>query len=245
MPPFGAPAMVEIERQFEPALHRIEKHSHLWVLAWLMDRAERDVLQVTPRGVDRDAPDALHGVFSVRSPARPNPIGLTAARVKRIDGLSIHFDLLDFLDGTPVLDIKPYFVSRDMIYAAHNAAVGRPRDRQALRESLLFQAHRLQPERHPGVALAVRIAEHFRSEVMNWVEPADWHVETPLSRPYLAGALLGITRVSPGTGLHFIAEEKVVLNRLTVYVLKPGTAGYEQILAATDDDLFQVDTISP
>ena len=85
MPPLGAPAAVDLFPEFADGLLRFEKHSHIWVMAWL-DGAERDVLQVTPRGVRDRGPDGLHGVFSVRSPARPNPIGLTAARVLRVEG---------------------------------------------------------------------------------------------------------------------------------------------------------------
>jgi tRNA-Thr(GGU) m(6)t(6)A37 methyltransferase TsaA len=117
---WGVPASVEIYSEFAAALHRIEKHSHLWVFAWLNNgRDERDVLQVTPRGVTDPGPEGLHGVFSVRSPARPNPIGLTVAKVLSRDGLTIHFDRLDFVDQTPVLDLKPYFVTRDLVFSAN------------------------------------------------------------------------------------------------------------------------------
>src|SRR5690349_4607417 len=67
MPPFGAPASIELDPQYADGLLRIEKHSHLWVLAWLMGKPERDVLQVVPRGVDPASADPLHGVFAVRS----------------------------------------------------------------------------------------------------------------------------------------------------------------------------------
>ncbi len=83
VPRLGAPASVELLPNYVEALHRLEKHSHLWVLAWL-DKAERDVLQVTPRGVADRGPEGLHGVFAVRSPVRPNPIGLTLGRVLRV-----------------------------------------------------------------------------------------------------------------------------------------------------------------
>ncbi len=53
-------------------------------------------------------------MFAVRSPARPNPIGLTSARLLKREGLVLHLDKLDFLDGTVVVDIKPYFAVRDL-----------------------------------------------------------------------------------------------------------------------------------
>ena len=73
VPRLGAPAAVEILPEFATGLHRLEKHSHLWVIVWL-DRAERNVLQVIPRGISERTSENLHGVFAVRSPVRPNPI---------------------------------------------------------------------------------------------------------------------------------------------------------------------------
>jgi tRNA-Thr(GGU) m(6)t(6)A37 methyltransferase TsaA len=73
------------------------------VLTWL-DRADRDVLVTRPRG---DAARPLTGVFSTRSPDRPNPIGLHRVRVLATDGLRILVGPLEAVDGTPVLDIKP------------------------------------------------------------------------------------------------------------------------------------------
>lgn len=212
MPAFGAPASVEIFAEFAGGLLKIEKHSHFWILGWLMARPERDVLQVTPRGVDPQSPDALHGVFSVRSPARPNPIGLTAARLTGREGLILHFDCVDFMDGTPVIDLKPYFVSRDMIFSAGNAAVGRPRTRESLRESLRLQVERFHPSDHPDTEVAIAIMEHFRVEVMEWNEPERWRIIAPIDRPHLVNALIGITRVTLGDGLELAASPVVTIN---------------------------------
>lgn len=212
MPPMGGPAAVELFPQFEAGLLKLEKHSHFWILGWLMGRPERDVLQVTPRGVEPNPPESLHGVFAVRSPARPNPIGLTAARLVRREGLLLTFDRLDFLDGTPVLDLKPYFVSRDMVFSATNRAVGRPRSREALRESLLLQVANFHPVSHPDVELAVRLMERFRVDDMGWVEPEEWDITAPATRPHLVSALMGMTRVSPGRGLSFGQDEAVWIN---------------------------------
>ena len=73
------------------------------VLTWL-DRADRDVLAVHPRG-DESRP--LTGVFSTRSPHRPNPIGLHRVTIEAVDGLRVRVRDLEALDGTPVLDVKP------------------------------------------------------------------------------------------------------------------------------------------
>ena len=70
LPPLGAPASVELFPEFADGLLHFEKHSHLWVMAWL-DTAARDPLQVIPRGLKDQGEAGLHGVFAVRSPARP------------------------------------------------------------------------------------------------------------------------------------------------------------------------------
>jgi tRNA-Thr(GGU) m(6)t(6)A37 methyltransferase TsaA len=75
----------------------------VFVLTWL-DRARRDVLRVLPRG-DRAA--AERGVFSTRSPDRPNPIGLHRVEIAEVEGTRLRVRNLEAVDGTPVLDVKP------------------------------------------------------------------------------------------------------------------------------------------
>lgn len=244
MPPLGAPARLELFPEFAPGLLRLEKHSHVWVLGWL-DAASRQVLEVTPKGVSDRGPEGLHGVFAVRSPVRPNPIGLTAAKILRVEGSSIEVDRLDFLDGTPLLDLKPYFVSRDLIFSAANAQIGRPASREALRESLLFQVLHFHGELCSGAALGVRIVEHYRAEVLGMTDPSQWRVGAPLDRGCLVDALLGITRASLGRGsLWFLAQDCVRFehgDRVTVYrlVAEP-EQDPEAILGAGDQALFTV-----
>ena len=117
MTTLGVPSSVELLPAYTAGLLWIEKHTHLWVLTWL-HTATRDAVQVTPRGIKDQGVEGLHGVFAVRSPTRPNPIGLTAARILRVSGNRIDFDRLDFIDGTPVIDLKPYFASTDAIAEA-------------------------------------------------------------------------------------------------------------------------------
>ncbi|MBI5282839.1 MAG: tRNA (N6-threonylcarbamoyladenosine(37)-N6)-methyltransferase TrmO [Candidatus Solibacter usitatus] len=241
MPVWGAPASVEIHPAYADALLRIEKHSHLWVFGWLsMGRDERHVLQVTPRGVTDPGPEGLHGVFSVRSPARPNPIGLTAARVVGREGLVLHMDRLDFLDGTPVLDLKPYFITRDLIFSANGLQVGKPRSREDLRESLVVQAVHFHGALAPEIALAVRIVEHFRLTYYDLNDPGEYRIIVPLARPVLADGLMGITRATPGRGtLHFAALDTMRFDSIAAYrpeAVLPASA--EEILGAEDAALF-------
>lgn len=100
----GAPdAWLELTTQAVKGLAGIKVGDELIILTWL-HRAERDVLQVHPRG-RLNAP--LTGVFATRSPDRPNPIGLHHVLVLEVAGGKLKVAPLEAIDGTPVLDIKP------------------------------------------------------------------------------------------------------------------------------------------
>jgi tRNA-Thr(GGU) m(6)t(6)A37 methyltransferase TsaA len=100
----GAPDVwIEFEPDVLDALRDVEPGDRLVILTWL-DRADRDVLVVHPRG-DTSRPPT--GVFSTRSHHRPNPIGLHPVEVLEIDGPRIKVSDLEALDGTPVVDVKP------------------------------------------------------------------------------------------------------------------------------------------
>lgn len=100
----GAPeAWLVFDDELEPALADLRPGSHAYVLTWL-DRADRDVLAVHPRG-DRSRLEV--GVFSTRSPHRPNPIGLHRVEVVAVNGTSVLVRPLEAVDGTPVVDVKP------------------------------------------------------------------------------------------------------------------------------------------
>jgi tRNA-Thr(GGU) m(6)t(6)A37 methyltransferase TsaA len=100
----GAPdASIVFAAEVAEALGDLRSGADVIVLTWL-DRAQRDVLAVHPRG-DRTRPRT--GVFSTRSPDRPNPIGLHRVTILSIDGRTVRVRNLEALDGTPVLDVKP------------------------------------------------------------------------------------------------------------------------------------------
>jgi tRNA-Thr(GGU) m(6)t(6)A37 methyltransferase TsaA len=94
---------VEILPALAAGLRDLEGFSHVHLLTWL-HRAPRDgALQLVPF-LDEE----LHGVFATRSPSRPNPIGLTVVSLLAIEGATLRVAGVDLLDGTPVLDLKPY-----------------------------------------------------------------------------------------------------------------------------------------
>jgi tRNA (adenine37-N6)-methyltransferase len=101
-----AEGVIDVLPELGRGLQDIEGFSHLTVI-WVFDRGEPgDVLEARPPSDDRP-----HGVFATRSPQRPNPIGLTVVELLRREGTQLHVRGLDMLDGTPVLDIKPYLTS--------------------------------------------------------------------------------------------------------------------------------------
>ena len=100
-----ADGILEILPEFEAGLVDIEGFSHLFVL-WHFHRQQGYDLVGKPPVDDRP-----HGVFATRPPRRPNPIGLTAVSLLLRDGSRLHVRGVDMLDGTPILDIKPYLSS--------------------------------------------------------------------------------------------------------------------------------------
>jgi formylmethanofuran dehydrogenase subunit E len=100
---------LEILPEFTEGLQDVEQQPHLIVLYWL-DRSNRTALKAIPphTGIE-------HGVFATRSPARPNPIGICVVDFVRREGNQLFVRGLDALDGTPVLDIKPYSAVLDSV----------------------------------------------------------------------------------------------------------------------------------
>jgi tRNA-Thr(GGU) m(6)t(6)A37 methyltransferase TsaA len=112
---------VELDARFVQGLAGVETCSHLLVLYW-MDRAPRDLVLQVPHHYGEP-----RGTFALRSPARPNPVAVSVVRLLRVEGNLLFVVGLDCLNGTPLIDIKPYFASTD---AVADAVVGWHRARQ-------------------------------------------------------------------------------------------------------------------
>jgi tRNA-Thr(GGU) m(6)t(6)A37 methyltransferase TsaA len=106
---------LEIDPRWTAGLRGVETCTHLLVLYW-MDQARRDLVLQAPRHYGE-----ARGTFALRSPARPNPIALSVTRVVHVNVNTVAVIGLDCLDGTPLLDLKPYFASTD---AVPDAVVG-------------------------------------------------------------------------------------------------------------------------
>ncbi|MEN6609335.1 MAG: tRNA (N6-threonylcarbamoyladenosine(37)-N6)-methyltransferase TrmO [Methanoregulaceae archaeon] len=98
----GVQGTIEIQEEYREGLLDIEQFSHI-ILIYALHRCRGYNLLVTPFLDTRQ-----HGIFATRAPKRPNPIGISIVKLVRVDGTRIHIEDVDVLDGTPLLDIKPY-----------------------------------------------------------------------------------------------------------------------------------------
>ena len=106
---------IALDARYAAALDGVAACTHL-VILYFMDKARRDLLVQAPRHGDRS------GTFAIRSPVRPNPIAMSVVKLVRVEGTTLSVVGLDCLDGTPLIDIKPYFASVDSV---PEAVVGR------------------------------------------------------------------------------------------------------------------------
>lgn len=114
----GSKGRVEVFPEYAPGLKDLEGFDRVWLLFWC-DRAAACQLIVTPY---KDTQS--RGVFSTRAPSRPNPIGMSAVRLERVEGSILHVSELDLLDNTPLLDIKPYVPAFDHLAAERTGWFG-------------------------------------------------------------------------------------------------------------------------
>jgi tRNA-Thr(GGU) m(6)t(6)A37 methyltransferase TsaA len=103
----GAAGAIELEPTYSAGLHDIETFSHI-MLIYHLHASNGYSLQVTPF-----LDDQAHGIFATRSPSRPNPIGLSTVRLVGVSGHTLFIEDVDVVDGTPLLDIKPYVPAFD------------------------------------------------------------------------------------------------------------------------------------
>lgn len=146
-------AVIKVCEEYLPALHRINEHSHFWILSWFHE-AKRSILRVKPMRINPDLPE--YGVFGLRTPSRPNPIALTLVRLIKIENNELHVSGLDAIDGTPVLDIKPYFES-DIVFSPQTSYIV-PQNDDMRRGHFRKQAFMHHGEVCSGLELGVEMA---------------------------------------------------------------------------------------
>ena len=111
----GVAGRIEVAAEYEDGLKDLDGFSHI-ILIYHFHRSQDYVLTVKPF-----MDDTPRGLFATRAPRRPNPIGLSVVRLVRIEGTTLHIEGIDVLDGTPLLDLKPYVPQFD---APENAQIG-------------------------------------------------------------------------------------------------------------------------
>lgn len=111
------PATIELfaGQGYEDALADLDGFTHVWIVYWFDRVTGWKPKVLPPRSGAEGEGRVRRGLFSTRSPHRPNPVGLSVARLVRVDGLSVHVTGVDMLDGTPVIDLKPYIRYADAI----------------------------------------------------------------------------------------------------------------------------------
>lgn len=186
MPLGGKLAQVEIFPEYQPALLRIEENSHIWLLLWF-HQSNRQTLITRPAKVNPDLPE--FGVFALRAFNRPNPIGLTLVKLERVEGNRLWVSGLDAINGTPVLDIKPYYES-DRVFSPRTSYI-RPHSRPMRMEH--FHRHALSHHREEcaDLCLAVRMAV-LADEYLGQLTADDVYITIQGSR-CLADTIQGLT----------------------------------------------------
>ena len=149
----GTGAEIEVFPEYAAALEKIEENSHLWILSWFHE-ARRDVLARSPSRINPDAP--MYGVFALRTPVRPNPIAMTLVTLDGVCGNRLRVSGLDAVNGTQVLDIKPYF-EQDIVFSPLTAKIV-PSTREMRKDFMDKEAIRHHREACTDLRIAVRMA---------------------------------------------------------------------------------------
>lgn len=183
---YGIKADIEIFDEYLPALNRISEHSHFWILCWL-ERANRNLLETYSWHLKEN--DEPYGVFSLRSPSRPNPISLTLAELSGMNKNVLHVKGLDVYDKTPVLDIKPY-VKSEIVFSPCAPYI-RPQNEKFIMRYLYKKAFYHHRENCKDLAIAVKMAVLAENELGD-LSDSGVTVEVQGTRCF-ADAIQGIT----------------------------------------------------
>lgn len=190
---------IEVFPEYREALTRIEENSHLWILLWFHE-ADRSMLKMSP-GINRSLPE--YGVFSLRAPHRPNPIALTHVYLERSEGSYLYVSGLDAIDGTPVLDIKP-FHEGDIIFEPRTPYM--PPAKPAMRRDRFF---RQALEHHKEICIELWMGVRMAlaaEECLGHLNREDVLVEVTGSR-CLADVVQGLSRARLANPPRFSFQE--------------------------------------
>lgn len=195
VPSEGLPSTVLIRPDLVPALEGIGPGDFLYVVTWF-HWADRSVLIASPDALNR------RGSFALRSSDRPSPIGLTLSRVVAISGPRIDFEWLDFIDGTPVLDLKRYNLRWECALAApreDRRYIEQQLPAETLAAVLLRPMVNVHGERCPELVQFAQAAAHLTQQHDLWLgnPRCHWHVE---GSRHLVDAVMAISGATIGNG---------------------------------------------
>lgn len=177
---------IEIFPQYSEAMLRMEEHSHLWIIGWFHE-ARRDLLRVVPR-INLELPE--YGVFGLRAYSRPNPIGLTVVKLEGIEGNILSVEGLDFIDGTPIIDIKPFY-GQDIVFSPRAPYI-RPSQSGMLEQMMFKTALNHHQEECDQLILAVKMCL-AAEQIFGQLTAEDLKVYIEGTR-CLADSIQGLTR---------------------------------------------------
>ncbi|HOB12054.1 MAG TPA: tRNA (N6-threonylcarbamoyladenosine(37)-N6)-methyltransferase TrmO [Syntrophomonadaceae bacterium] len=238
MPPGGVAAEIEVLPQYQPGLLRVEENSHLWIQSWF-HMASRDQLIAHPRG-NQHLPE--YGVFAMRSPGRPNPIALSLTKLIKLENNKLYVERLDAVNGTPVLDIKPYF-ENDIIFSPRTPYIP-GKTRTSHQDTLLRQALAHHQEKCPSLYLAVRMAL-VADEVFGHLNNPELMINVTGSA-CLADTIQGLTRARLANPARFFYDFSTSLHQTIWTMNGRGTLtltwlGNTDIMECADEELFSMD----
>ncbi len=226
--------VIKIRPEYLPATQRMAEHGYFWILSWF-HKANRSLLKMHFTAIDK-----TYGVFGVRTPGRPNPIALSLVKLVRVAGDEIHVTGLDAAQGTPVLDIKPYFEA-DIVFSPPTPHMHMHSNDEVFRKQAL--AHH--GEVCQGLELAVKMAllaeKHFGQ-----IQAPDLKLVIT-GDPCLADVLQGLTRArlaNPGRLIYKGEAEKTEViwqkNGRTMHVTVPSELSIDEIKQKDGETLFAV-----
>ncbi len=210
MPLQGVPAVIKVFDEYIEGLSGIEGDSHINVIGWF-SKAQRTPLMVRPRKINPELEE--RGVFSLRSPTRPNPLSLSATRLIKVKGPLLYVEPLDLIDGSPIVDIKPYSSGWDAIFWArdvHSSFITRYIVQADVLAELLREGFNFHGEKCGAIAVAARIAYDASQTLQANVR--DFCLRLPQDiNPHLADGLIGISRATMGNARLTFSDDLSVL----------------------------------
>jgi tRNA-Thr(GGU) m(6)t(6)A37 methyltransferase TsaA len=242
MPLQGVPAVIKVFDEYIEGLSGIEGDSHINVIGWF-NKAERAPLKVRPRKINPELEE--RGVFSLRSPTRPNPLSLSATRLIKVEGPLLYVEPLDLIDGSPIVDIKPYSSGWDAIFWArdvHSSFITRHMTRADVLAELLREGFNYHGEKCGAIAVAAKIAYDTSQALQANVR--DFSLRLPKDiNPHLADGLIGISRATMGNARLTFSDDLNVLvsagpHSIGYRILEVPNLSAHEVLEMCSEQLF-------